>query len=207
MAAERHWQTDLASLSDHFWFPFRSALRKDLHASMDLVGLTNLSFAQRLESIDRRQLAQFSSCLGQMPVLDITESSVLAVFNEEPSLLERISTSGATKPTWLGLLTVHYMQLCRSALIDSYPLAFEQFRLRDPGFARLLVSTPLGSLMRLAPATNSTSFLTLEVSVAMETLLDRVIDGVEGEDLAVCRAAHFMSTRRPAGSLVVSAHL
>lgn len=185
------WHGDLESLAEPFWLPFRDALRSDLPLAMASAGCSNLGFSQRIESMDRRQVSAFAKALGPVRYLTIQEGLVARVLGSAP---ERC---GETLPTWriqMGSFTVHYLTLARNALLDRYHLAMEHFYLQNDGFADLLRGTSLGNLVAREEAFSIQNVLSLHVTVSMEVLADRVLNGACDEELRVCRMGHAAST-------------
>lgn len=185
------WHSDLESLSEPFWLPFRDALRADLHRAMAAVDTSNLGFAQRLEGMDRRQVAVFAQALGPVRVLTVREGRVATILRSPPVRCPEDT------PVWqmqLGSFTVHYLTLARNALQDRFALAMEHFSFQHDEFALQLRDVAVGQLMDRESAFAAETVLSLEVTVAMEVLADRVLNGACEEELRVCRMGHAASS-------------
>lgn len=196
------WHGDLESLAEPFWLPFRDALRSDLPAAMESTSCSNLGFSQRIESMDRRQVAAFARALGPVRFLTIQEGIVARALESSPHRCP------SETPTWrvqMGSFAVHYLTLARNALLDRYNLAMEHFAIQHDSFAQQLRSTLVGDLVDREGAFAMQNVLTLQVTVAMEVLADRVLNGACEEELRVCRMGHAASTYALSGHLGVTA--
>ena len=181
-----------------FWLPFRDALRHDLSGAMETVNTTNRSFAQRLEGMDKRQITTFARNLGPARYLSIREGIVANII-ECPKTIDR-----AELTPWqlkLGNFATHYLTLARNALIDRVELATEHFALINQSFGHLLRATPLGTLIASESAFAASNVLMLQVSMAMEVMLDRVLNGAGDDELQVCLMSHAASDLQPRNTL------
>lgn len=197
MAAQRHWQNDVVSLAPRFWGPLRGALRADIHGAMDIVGLKQLSFAQQIESMDRRQLDRFVAAIAAVRYLSVDESAVVSALEAQADSGHAYGFDGEPAPvwaSWIGSFCVAYLLMCRTALGDRYELGYEEFGLQQQGFAQLLLRTPVGDLLALERGFCRRPCLTVDVGVATGFLLDLVITGADEQSLFVCRMAHAMAS-------------
>lgn len=190
MSATSVWSSDLESLAEVFWLPYRNALREDLPGAMSALHTTNLGFAQRIEGMDRRQVEAFARALGPVRVLSIREGSAERCLNSAPG-----SARQADSPTWpwLGALTVQYLILGRNGLNDRRHLAIEQFGMQSDLFISMLSTATAGDLLARQDDFSKESVLELLVTVSMEVLADRVLNGACQEELRMCRMAHAAS--------------
>lgn len=190
VSATSVWSSDLESLAEAFWLPFRNALRQDLPRAMSALHTSNLGFAQRIESMDRRQVETFARALGPVRVLGIREGAAERCLQ---SAAASQGESGGPEWPWLGALTVQYFLLGRNGLNDRRDLAIEQFGLQSDLFVSLLSGVKAGDLLARQDVFSRESLLELLVTVSMEVLADRTLNGACAEELRMCRMAHAAS--------------
>lgn len=97
-------------------------------------------------------------------------------------------------------LNFNYLTLLRSALRDQMPLACRVFGLRNFRLARRVEALDRGQLQRLASCI-TTNFLTFDEALAMETLVDQVVDPGQGSEVRPWHA----STALPSADQPVTA--
>jgi hypothetical protein len=185
------WQSHLESLARPLWLPLRNALREDMHAAMHALRITNLGFAQRIESMDKRQISTFANALGPVRILNVHEAGVMRILRSAPQPRAEDIAPGLLQ---LGSYAVTYLTVAGFALQDRYNLAMEHFGFQQDEFGQLLRDAMVGDLLERKEEFVVDPQFSLLVTVPMEVLADRVLNGACEEELHLCRMGHAAST-------------
>lgn len=95
----------------------------------------------------------------------------------------------------LQSLNLMYLTLLRTALREDFQRACASFGLNKIRFAQRLEGMDQGQLMRLAKAMGSNNFIRFDETMAMEILVDRVIEGATEDEIRISVMAHVATDR------------
>lgn len=95
----------------------------------------------------------------------------------------------------LQALNLSYLTLLRAALRDDFQRACAAFGLKKIRFAQRLESMDQGQLLRLSKAMGSNNFIRFDETMAMEVLVDRVLEGATEEEIRISVMAHVATDR------------
>ena len=201
MAMERTanaWQDDLVSLSRPFFMAFREGLREDFTGACELLGVDNISFAQRLEGTDLREIRLFADLMSSTGWLEFHRGTLRHVLKHK-DVEEKNPDANGVAP-WrqkFASIQVAYLMAFRDAVRIHPHLAQHLFKLDDQDLATQSVDLTLGDLVTIVPALRTKSVLQLRITVAAELGLDRVLAGGAEEELQICRMAHASRAQAP----------
>lgn len=95
----------------------------------------------------------------------------------------------------LQSLNLMYLTLLRDALREDFQRACAAFGIHKIRFAQRLEGMDHGALVRLAKAMGSNNFIRFDETMAMEILVDRVIEGATEDEIRISVMAHVATDR------------
>lgn len=210
MIRSAEFEKDVRALNVAYIVFLRTALRQHFNNACEVLRITRKRTAQKIESLDNGQLQWLGDQLITN-LLRVDEAVVLEAMVDQavdgagfpcsaPTTSWRVDGQLGQEidPRWkheLATLQLGALTLLRGWLAADERRAVVAFDIRNRRFIHRLLGLDIGQLMLLSSNTSHT-FLTLNLTLPVQVLVDRVFDNGSSEEIRMSMMAHSACTFR-----------